>query len=262
MNIGGRSITTILGAISKKRHYITAINMLRIYNNPLDAYARYVLKKGGYPTDITVTTPIGDIKLKLFSHHDILTLNEIFCRHDYRSEAGDTIIVDFGSNIGISAAYFLTRSPISYVYLHEPLPRNIARLKENLVKFEGRFELSETAIGPKNGQVEFGWEETGRYGGIGLQTGNCIQVECRDSNQVLEEIISRHGKINILKIDIETLEREVTERIPSGILQNIDKIYVEQNFRHNPLEPTHSYRQYGDVAQFRNKMFSKATSLG
>jgi hypothetical protein len=69
----------------------------------------------------------------------------------------------------------------------------------------------------------------------------------------LEEIIARRGQIDILKIDIETLEREVTERIPVDIARKVDRIYVEYQFHSNPLERTHSYRQYGSVAQFVNK---------
>jgi FkbM family methyltransferase len=180
-------------------------------------------------------------------------VNEIFCRRDYPATAHHRVIVDFGSNIGISAAYFLTVAPESFVYLYEPLRSNIERLKDNLRRFEGRYALQEVAVGEANGEVKFGWEDTGRYGGIGQGTGKYVFVACRDSNQILDEIIAKHGRIDVLKVDIEKLEREVTERIPVAIARNIARIYVEYIPTSNPLERTHTYRQYGNIAQFVNK---------
>ncbi|MER9303828.1 FkbM family methyltransferase [Mesorhizobium sp. M0293] len=144
----------------------------------------------------------------------------------------------------------MTRSPDSFVYVYEPLGFNIERLRQNLARFEGRYKLHPIAVGTTNGTVEFGWEETGRYGGVGMKTGNYISVPCVDSNTVLGEAIAKHGGIDILKIDIETMERELTERIPFEFAKHIQRIYVEKSFDPNPLGRTHDYRQYGSVAQF------------
>ncbi len=253
MKIGNRELGVVLSALFERRHYLAARNMLRVYRNPADAFGRYLLGRGEYPACVVVNTPAGPLTLTVYSHHDILTVNEVFCRLDYLVTAQDRVIVDFGSNIGISAAYFLTSAPDSFVYLYEPLQSNIHRLRDNLRPLEGRYALREVAVGPADGEVEFGWEETGRYGGIGLKTGDYVSVTCRDSNRILEEIIARHGRIDILKVDIETLERQVTERISVVIARNIGRLYVEYTFDSNPLERTHSYRQYGSVAQFVNK---------
>jgi hypothetical protein len=112
--------------------------------------------------------------------------------------------------------------------------------------------LSEVAVGLAEGEVEFGWEESGRYGGVGRTTGQFISVKCVDSNKVLEAIVARHGRIDVLKIDIETLEESVTARIPIEIAKNIRKIFVEYAFASNPLKRTHRMTQYGSVAQFTN----------
>jgi len=253
MKIGNREIAVVLSALSQKRHYLALRNMLRVYEHPADAFGRYFLGRGQYPADIRIRTPAGPVTITVYSYHDILTVNEMFCRLDYRACERDRVIVDFGSNIGISATYFLTSAPDSFVYLFEPLPSNIDRLRRNLRRFQTRYALQETAVGTADGEVEFGWEDTGRYGGVGLKTGRYVSVPCRDSNSVLEEIIARHAWIDILKIDIETLERQVTERIPVDIARKVDRIYVECEFHSNPLEHTHSYRQYGAVAQFVNK---------
>jgi FkbM family methyltransferase len=253
MKIGNRDLGLVLSALLEKRHYIAARNMLRVYRNPVDAFGRYFLAGGQYPASIVVNTLTGPLSLALYSYHDILTVNEVFCRLDYPAAAEDRVIVDFGSNIGISAAYFLTTAPNSFAYLYEPYEPNIERLSDNLRTFESRYALHEIAVGQADGEVEFGWEETGRYGGVGIKTGKYISVPCRDSNKILEEIVARHGRIDILKVDIESLERQVTERIPVRIARNIGRIYVEYRFESNPLKQTHTCRHYGAVAHFMNK---------
>jgi FkbM family methyltransferase len=262
MKIGNREIRLVLSALFQKRHYLAAINMLRVYRHPVDAYGRYLFARGQYPADIVVNTPAGSLTLTAYSHHDILTMNETFCRHDYWATEEDRVIVDFGSNIGVSAAYFLTCAPNSLLYLYEPLSFNIHRLRRNLRQFESRYILHEVAVGQADGDVEFGWEDTGRYGGVGRKTGRYISVPCRDSNSILEEIVGRHGRIDILKIDIETLERQVTERIPFEIARNINRVFVEYPFHSNPLARTHTYRQYGGVAQFLNNEAPASLTTG
>jgi hypothetical protein len=62
----------------------------------------------------------------------------------------------------------------------------------------------------------------------------------------------------VLKVYIEGLEREVTERNPVDIARRIRRLYVEYDFGSNPLAETHSYRQYGAVAQFINREMAGA----
>jgi len=251
MQIGVRDSRTVIRALVQRQHYVAAINMLRVYERPLEMFSRYLTGRGKYPARIGVRTPLGPIALNAYSHHDVLTINEIFCRHDYKSESNDEIFVDFGSNIGISAAYFLTRNKKGYAYLFEPVPSNVQRLHQNLKPFRGRFELNQCAVGTHNGKAEFGCEPTGRYGGIGFQSASTLVVDCRDSNQILEDILTKHNKIDVLKIDIETLEEIVTKRIPDSLCRQIHKIFVEYSFKSNPLRHTHEYYQYGSVARLR-----------
>jgi FkbM family methyltransferase len=250
MLFSGRPASIVMGAAFKRCHYVAAVNMFRVYRKPFEMFRRYLLGQGTYPAVVEVKSPIGELSLNVYSAHDVVTVNEVFCRRDYRAERTDRIFVDFGSNIGISAAYFLSRNSDGFAYLFEPLARNIERLKRNLTRFEGRYELHEVAVGEQEGQVEFGWEETGRYGGVGKRTGQYVSVPCVDSNDALEQILSKHGRIDVLKIDIEALERQITERIPAKLAANILKLFVEFPFEANPLQYTHSHRRYSSVAQF------------
>jgi FkbM family methyltransferase len=162
----------------------------------------------------------------------------------------ELVIVDFGSNIGLSAAYFLTAATKSFCYLVEPVPTNISRLMQNLAEFDSRYRLEHAAVALHEGDEEFGLEESGRYGGIGVKTGLFITVPCLNAIKLLSDIVDKHGSIDILKIDIETLEIEIIRAIPLALLSRIKKIFVEQNLRSNPLAASHNYVQYGSVAQF------------
>jgi FkbM family methyltransferase len=250
MTIAGRNIATILAALIQKRHYVAFLNMFIIYKRPLEMFIRYVFGTGNYPCDVHLRTPMGNIEIRIYSYYDILTVNEIFCRKDYQASEEDKIIIDYGANIGVSAAYFLSRNQDAVTYLFEPVASNITRLKRNLEIFSKRYVLEEVAVGESNGNVEFGYEETGRYGGIGQKTGNYISVKCIDSNEPILDVLQRHGRIDILKIDIETLESVVTQRIPREVLPKIRKIYVEYLFKTNPFADTHSMKHYGAVSQF------------
>lgn len=250
MQIAGRGIGKIAGSVLHRRNYTAARNMLRVYQHPVQVFRRYLTGSGTYPSTLRVRSPLGWVSLELYSPHDLLTVNEIFCRSDYYAGADDRVIVDFGSNIGISAAYFLSRNPDAFAYLFEPLPINVSRLQHNLRPFEDRYALQEVAVGAAAGEVEFGWEETGRYGGVNAELGNSLTVTCVDSQQVLRDVVEKHGHIDILKIDIEGLEAAVIGNIPVDLAGKIKKLYVEYIFDQNPLAQTHSLHHWGGIAQF------------
>lgn len=250
MQIAGRGVGKIAGSVLHRRNYIAARNMLRVYEHPVQIFRQYLTGSGTYPTTVRVRTPMGWVALRLYSSHDLLTVNEIFCRTDYQADAQDRVIVDFGSNIGISAAYFLSRSPDAHTYLFEPLPRNVTRLQENLRPFEDRYTLQQVAVGASAGEVEFGFEETGRYGGVNAEFGNSLTVTCVEAQQVLRDVVDKHGQVDVLKIDIEGLEAAVIDNIPADLAQKIKKLFVEYSFEQNPLAGTHTMHYYGSITQF------------
>lgn len=250
MRVGGRELKTIGKAALERRHYTAARNMVRMYESPAEMFRRYLTTNGVYPYTARVRTPLGPLDLQLYSPDDVRTVNEIFCRRDYDADANDKVVVDFGSNIGISAAYFLSRGTGVFAYLYEPLPLNIERLRRNLVRFSDRYQLTEVAVGPASGEVQFGWESTGRYGGVGATWDNTMTVQCLNSCDILDKVVATHGAIDVLKVDIETLEEAVVKGIPQSLAERIRKIYVEYEFTGNPLAGTHIHHQYGGIAQF------------
>ena len=101
--IGNRSTTQLLAAPFQRTHYVALFNMRRRYPRFSDNLVRYLTGKGKYPYDIQVRTPVGLVSMRLYSHHDLLTVNEVFCREDYFADESLRHVVDLGSNIGISA---------------------------------------------------------------------------------------------------------------------------------------------------------------
>ena len=92
------------------------------------------------------------------------------------------------------------------------------------------FILEEVAVGDNAGTVEFGVEPTGRYGGIGLQTGDYIDVVCKDSIDILQNIVDEHRRIDLLKIDVETMEERIVNNLDQGLASRIEVIIVEYIF--------------------------------
>ena len=191
---------------------------------------------GNYPQKFLIDTPIGIQGVTAFSHHDLITLVECFGKLDYRVPKDVSVVVDSGSNLGVSALYFLTRNASVKVYLFEPVPRNLQRLRENLKGFEKRYVLSECAIGVEGGKLDFACEDTGRYGGLMKEsaehfpqwpTNKVIQVQVLPANYSLGEILKNHQYIDIVKIDVEGYENKILSHLRTDILLRIGRIYAE-----------------------------------
>ena len=140
-------------ALFKKSFYLAFVNIFIYFQSPLKVLVRYVFEVGYYPCQFFIRTPLGLQSATAFSHHDLITFIEWFGKLDYRAPNDISVVVDFGSNIGISALYFLTRNPYIKVYLFEPVPLNVSRLRKNLKGFEKRYKLRELAVGIEEGSL-------------------------------------------------------------------------------------------------------------
>ncbi len=168
---------------------------------------------------------------RLWTSHDLLTVNEVFCRLDYAAPPDTRVVVDVGSNVGISALYFLTRDPAVRCHLFEPVPQNVARLRHNLARFEGRWTLTEAAVWDRETTASFGVESTGRYGGIGVELPEQIEVRCLDVNAVLADVLEREERIDVLKLDTEGAEADTVAAIRPELLARVGTIYFETTER-------------------------------
>ena len=237
MEILHRPASWFLRAPFESAHYVAVWNTARVYRAPWENFKRYAFMKGDYPYTCRLRTPIGEVSVELFGPHDMLTVNEIFARVDYRVPPTIRTVVDIGSNIGVSALYFLTRNDACRCVLFEPNPEIVGRLRANLAPFEDRYTLEESAVAEFDGTVEFGIEPTGRYGGIGRELERRIEVRCRDINDVLEDVLSESTHVDVLKIDTEGREVSTVQAIRPDLLGRVRMIYFESEYPAPALHP-------------------------
>lgn len=247
-----RPLRKILRAFFNKPFYVALINIFKYFDRPVEIIRRYVFGQGDYPKKLSVKTPLGKQEVWLYSFHDMITMVECYGKLDYPAEKEISCVVDFGSNIGISAGYFLTRNKSIKVYLFEPLPENIERLKTNLQGFEDRYELHEVAVGLEKGQAEFGFEATGRYGGLKSDLPKTIQVQVCKVEEIISDIIEKEGHIDILKIDVEGLETEIIKSLSLENLKKINSLYAETIYGESLSG--FNKEQYGEVVRFRKSL--------
>lgn len=229
--LGDRPLGFVLRNAVQRENWQALRRMPRVYPRfPEDAW-RYFSGRGAYPYDCAVRTPLGVVRPRLWTSHDLLTVNEVFARLDYAAPRDVRVVVDIGSNIGISALYFLTRNPDVRCHAYEPVPANADRLRQNLSAFGDRWTLDEVAVWDRAGEAEFGVEASGRYGGIGVALPDRIRVRCVPVNDVLDEVLAREPRIDVLKVDTEGAEIATVASIRPDLLDRIDRIYFETTER-------------------------------
>jgi FkbM family methyltransferase len=246
--------------ILRGHNYLALWRMWRTLPNFRESAGRYLLGRGSYPYACEISTPEGPIAPTLFSGHDMWTVNEVFCRRDYGDDPDVRTVVDIGSNIGISALYFLTRNPHARIWLHEPVPANVDRLRRNLEGRETRYSLTEAAVAPQAGRARFGVEHSGRYGGIGVEAGTTIEAECVGINEVLEEVFASASTIDVLKIDTEGSELGILRAIRPELLGRVRTAYLEVGERPDSAPPSFDARFRNETWILRNRVLAQGGS--
>ena len=137
------------------------------------------------------------------------------------------VVVDIGANIGLSCLFWLSRNLNAFVYGYEPVPLTFARLVENLRQFDGRFELFEQAVSDFRDRVTMGVSKCGVYSAIGYESEEQVEVECIHIMDVLEPVLERHDKIDVLKLDNEGHELQVLAAIEKSAWKRIRCVNVD-----------------------------------
>jgi FkbM family methyltransferase len=262
--LNGRPLSLVSRNLFAPSNYIALARAVRVYDEPLQAVSRYFLGRGSYPCSVRLQTSAGPQTVTLFCSHDAITVHEIFCRRDYWFGVPPKVVVDVGSNIGISALYFLTRSPEAYCDLYEPDPRNIDKLRSNLEPFSGRFTLHQTAIADREGALPFSREPTGRYGSLDPEPwvrtkADVVTVKVEHINTALERALSRAGTIDLLKIDTEGSELATVQAIDSGLRQRIRHIVIESHDHRVDIDGFRTDSQC-DAVRFTNRQLSDSAT--
>ena len=174
-------------------------------------------------------------KITGFSYSTLQYLiNEIFIDKEYffTVDAEMPIIIDCGSNIGISIIYFKNLYPKAEILAFEADPYVFKILNKNITENNLDVTLNNCALCNSNEPVSFYmcndlWNLKGsileQRGGI-----NKVEVEGRK----LSSFISKYKKIDLIKIDIEGAEIEVIDDLYEQKILGIANNYLIE-FHHN-----------------------------
>lgn len=177
--------------------------------------------------------------LRLFDYSNFIYLfEEVFILKEYEFEPSKNspLIIDCGSNIGISILFFKKFYPNSRIICFEPDEKTFQILKLNIIKnkLSGIF-LNKAAIYDKNGKVEF-YSDANLEGSLGMaitshfieQWGGKVNKNIVDSVKLSDYI---NEPIDLLKIDIEGAEeRVIKELIKNKKLNFIKEMIVEYHY--------------------------------
>lgn len=228
-----RSWTRTFKSPFQAKHYIILLNLILRVSPRYKLLSAYLWGNGQYPREFQVRAFGSKVVVTIFNAHDAITLIEVFCREDYKTDKDQKIFVDVGANIGIASLYFLMSNPQAIVYAYEPCRSNLPKLSKNLENFRDRVNLSTAAMDVENGIKVFREEITGRYGGFSDISNRTIfeeyPVQCMAINEELLRILNRDTEIDLLKLDVEGIETKLLQSIAPDIHSHIKKIYYESN---------------------------------
>lgn len=155
---------------------------------------------------------------------DRSVFHQVFVYRDYDHPClprDARVVVDAGANVGYASLFFADRYPHATIVAIEPEPQNFARLEENAAHFANIRPLcaalwpSHQRIGivnPRDASWAFRVDES--------QSGTVATV-------TIPEIVARHGRIDVLKVDIEGAEKALFERGAEKWLDHVGTLVVE-----------------------------------
>jgi FkbM family methyltransferase len=159
-------------------------------------------------------------------------LTEIFIKQDYffASAKPDPVIVDCGSNIGVSILYFKRRYPKARIIGFEPDPSIFEFLQKNVAANKwSDVTVHNVALSDREGETELFCEPNL----AGSLRGSLRKERTRqdvESKKVKTVLLSNYlcGEIDFLKIDIEGMEMAVIEDLQrEGKLSEVREMAIE-----------------------------------
>ena len=159
--------------------------------------------------------------------------SEIFVRQDYffESETQAPIILDCGSNIGMSVLFFKRLYPGSRIVAFEPDRQTFEVLQSNVQNNHfADVELHNQAIYPADGFIEF-YSDPSHPGSLAMSTARERFPGREVSSQTVEAVRLSpfiQGEVDLLKMDIEGAEGAVVaELAEAGKLRWIKQMFIE-----------------------------------
>ncbi len=159
------------------------------------------------------------------------SLNELFIEEVYKFKSDKTkpVIIDCGSNIGLSIIYFKKLFPEAKIIGFEPDNDIYSIAKYNLQQFGiNDVDLQQKAVWINNDPLIFA--KLGSLSGhfVDKEAENTIRIDTVRLKDYLKE------KVDFLKIDIEGPEFDIVKDCKED-LKNVENIFVEyHSFAENP----------------------------
>lgn len=178
----------------------------------------------------------------------------------FKTDVEKPVILDCGSNIGLSITYFKRLYPKSKIVGFEPDPKIFDTLKFNLKNFDREeLELHNKAVWHEETTLSFIPDNAD--GGALHKTGK-LKVESVDLNDYLQQ------PVELLKIDIEGAEHDVLPSI-CGNLRNVKFLFLEVHLNKNRptqienifklLRENHFTYSFNSVRNMNFKLLSSPT---
>ena len=250
IRIGKRKISETFKQIFSLDILTTVFRFFIIHEKPFNAIFNEFFSMGKYPVLIRIKKKI---EIKLYSFSDFSTLNLIFCRQDYFKPKNIELVIDIGSNIGISCLYWLVDNPNCIVHSYEPSSKNYKRLFLNTKKYNKNIKNNKFGVSSKNENLRLYLSKSGVNDSVQKIPGAKYEkIKLIDINKILKKALLVENKIDVLKIDVEGKEREILKNIKKKYFNKIRVINIEGNNFDNivPSYFAHSFK--GSASRFIN----------
>ena len=145
---------------------------------------------------------------------------EIFCLDSYQFEQKqeNPVIIDCGSNIGLSLLYYHRNYSGATILAFEPSSTVFEYLQKNCERYGINAELKNEAIWIKDGEISFN-DKGADFGAIGPS-------ELTVKAGRLKDYLLHFKTVDFLKIDIEGAEVAVLEDVNEA-LKRVESIFIE-----------------------------------
>ncbi len=201
-------------------------------------YASSVSSRGEYSEENVLGSRMRVLDYRAF----VDVFSEIFVRRDYffEAESPAPVILDCGSNIGMSVLFFKRLYPASRVIAFEPDPETFNVLQWNVQNNRlDNVELHNQAIYPAGGCIEF-YSDPKHPGSLVMSTAR----ERFPGREVISHKVEAvrlspfiEGEVDLLKMDIEGAEGAVImELAEAGKLKWIKEMFIEYHHHLKPNE--------------------------
>ena len=216
------------------KNYLPYISKLGIFAGPK-------LAKALFPKNSN--KDILEVKMKDYKHpiflrnnsSDISNFHEIFFNIEFPlpNNLNPKFIIDAGANAGYAAVFFLNKYPNANLIAVEPDLENFNILQKNCNKYKN-FKSLKSAVWINNGFVKIRNPDAG---------STAFQITTAEKDDpfaflaiTLDSIIdnSSFQKIDILKIDIEGVEKQLFEKGNFNWLKKVHVLIIELHDRFCP----------------------------